>query len=92
MIGKVIAGLVVLGIVAYFLVSLGGRAQDAQESVAVSHLQKQIQEQRAQLQDIEGGIAADAHTANQPQQQPEDLPVYEDEAEYVEDDDGAASQ
>ena len=80
MIAKVIGGLVVLGIVAYFLVSLGGKAQEAQQSTAVSQLQKQIQDQRSQLQDIEGGISSDQPSAAQPHSSSAEQP-HEDEAD-----------
>ncbi len=54
MIAKIIGALVVLGIVGYFMVSLGMKGEDAQQSAAVSQLQKQIQEQRAQAEGLDG--------------------------------------
>lgn len=59
MIAKIIGALVVLGIVGYFMISLGMRAQDAPKSEAVSKLQKELQEQRAQMEglDVLGGPA-----------------------------------
>ncbi|MFN7113150.1 MAG: hypothetical protein ACK4PK_02200 [Alphaproteobacteria bacterium] len=53
MIAKVIGALVVLGIVGYFLFSLGTRAQDATKSEAVSKLQKELQQQRAQMEGLD---------------------------------------
>lgn len=56
MIGKIIGALVVLGIVGYFMVSLGSKAKEAPQSAAVSKLQSEIQQQRQQLDNIEGGL------------------------------------
>lgn len=60
MIGKIIGALAVLGIVGYFMISLGSKAQNAPQSEAVSKLQKELQEQRAQIEglDVVGGPAA----------------------------------
>lgn len=52
MIAKVIGGLVVLAIVGYFLISLGGKAEQATKSDAVHQLQKQISDQRSQLEGL----------------------------------------
>jgi hypothetical protein len=62
MIAKIIGALVVLGIVGYFMISLGTKAQDAHQSEAVSKLQKELQEQRAQMEglDVLGGPAKPA--------------------------------
>lgn len=54
MIAKIIGALVVLAIVGYFMVSLGMKGEEAQQSAAVSQLQKQMQEQRAQVEGLEG--------------------------------------
>ncbi|MDP2206435.1 MAG: hypothetical protein Q8K65_09035 [Alphaproteobacteria bacterium] len=53
MIAKVIGALVVLVVVGYFMVSLGMKAQDAPKSEAVSKLQKELQEQRAQMDGLD---------------------------------------
>lgn len=57
MIGKIIGALVVLGIVGYFMVSLGSKAKEAPQSAAVSKLQNEIQQQRQQLDNIEGSLS-----------------------------------
>jgi uncharacterized membrane-anchored protein YhcB (DUF1043 family) len=53
MFAKIISGLVVLGIVAYLMMSLGTKAQDASQSKAVSKLQSELQEQRQQLEGLD---------------------------------------
>lgn len=62
MIAKIIGSLVVLGIVGYFMIALGTKAQDAPQREAVSKLQKELQEQRAQMEglDVVGGPAQPA--------------------------------
>ena len=53
MFAKIISGLVVLGIVAYFMMSLGTKAHDAPKSAAVSKLQNELQEQRQQIEGLD---------------------------------------
>lgn len=66
MIGKIIGALVVLGIVGYFMVSLGSKAKEAPKSAAVSKLQNEIQQQRQELENIEGGLVVTLPQAEAP--------------------------
>ncbi|HRI76349.1 MAG TPA: hypothetical protein PLX33_05105 [Alphaproteobacteria bacterium] len=67
MIGKIIGALVVLGIVGYFMVSLGSKAKEAPQSAAVSKLQNEIQQQRQQLDNIEGSLTVQQPVAPAPE-------------------------
>ncbi|HRJ67822.1 MAG TPA: hypothetical protein PLW48_11865 [Alphaproteobacteria bacterium] len=67
MIGKIIGALVVLGIVGYFMVSLGSKAKEAPQSAAVSKLQNEIQQQRQQLDNIEGNLTVQQPVTSAPE-------------------------